>query len=120
MSSSRSSSRQHVESDATDPNSACWSGSTAISEIVVAPSATATARSTNTRPGSCRAATGAARPTPPTAQQTGRHRLHRLGRDRRGGHGRLRDGGARRGDELARLLCFLAIVGGIVGMKILN
>jgi hypothetical protein len=54
-SSSRSSSRQHVESDATCPNRACWSASTAMSEIVVAPAATATARSTSTRPGSCRA-----------------------------------------------------------------
>ncbi|MDT7700258.1 MAG: hypothetical protein QOJ30_2583 [Pseudonocardiales bacterium] len=50
-----SSSRQHVESDATDPNNAAWSASTATSEIVVAPSATATAMSTSTRPGSCRA-----------------------------------------------------------------
>jgi hypothetical protein len=44
-----------VESEATGPNNAAWSASTAMSEIVVAPSATATARSTSTRPGSWRA-----------------------------------------------------------------
>lgn len=46
--------RQHVESDATDPNSSGWSTNTAMSEIVCAPSAMAMARSTSTRPGSWR------------------------------------------------------------------
>ena len=50
-SSSWSSSRQHVESEATDPNNAAWSASTAMSEIVLRPpSATATARSTRIQP----------------------------------------------------------------------
>jgi hypothetical protein len=49
-----SSSRQQVESEATDPNRAGWSARTAMSLIASAPSAIATARSTSTRPGSCR------------------------------------------------------------------
>lgn len=49
-----SSTRQHVESDATAPRSPACSTNTAMSEIVYAPSATAIARSPRTRPGSWR------------------------------------------------------------------
>jgi hypothetical protein len=46
------SSRQAVGSDATDPNNSHWSRSTARSAIASPPSATITAKSTATRPGS--------------------------------------------------------------------
>lgn len=49
----RSNTRQVVGIEATDPNSSSRSVNTAIPEIASAPSATATARSVNTRPGGC-------------------------------------------------------------------
>jgi len=49
----RSSTRQVVGIDATDPNSSWRSSRTAIPLIASAPSAIATARSANTLPGSC-------------------------------------------------------------------
>jgi hypothetical protein len=71
VSSRRSSSRQHVESDATAPNSSACSPSTAISEIVVAPSATATARSTSTPAQVMPCPRGpATRPEPGTARRS--------------------------------------------------
>ena len=47
-----SSTRHAVGSDATDPNRSGWSRSTLRSDRLVPPSATITARSTSTRPGS--------------------------------------------------------------------
>ena len=47
-------SRHAVGCDATGPNSAGWSRNGAKSEEYPPPSAAITARSTNTRPGSCR------------------------------------------------------------------
>ena len=49
----RSSTRHVVGIEATGPNSSLRSASTAIPLIASAPSATATARSVNTRPGGC-------------------------------------------------------------------
>jgi hypothetical protein len=47
------STRQAVGVEATEPNTSCWSRSTARSRIASPPSASITARSTATRPGSC-------------------------------------------------------------------
>jgi hypothetical protein len=49
----RSNNRHTVESDATGPNKPGWSTSVAISLMHSAPSPIATAKSANTRPGSC-------------------------------------------------------------------
>ena len=54
-SSSWSSRRQHVESEATDPNNAAWSASTAMSEIVLAPSAERDGEIDQDPSGRCRA-----------------------------------------------------------------
>ena len=52
-SSIESSTRQQVESEATGPNTAAWSASVAMSLMHSPPSASITARSVSTRPGSC-------------------------------------------------------------------
>jgi hypothetical protein len=54
--------RQQVEPDATGPNTADWSASVAISLIASPPSASITARSVNTRPGSCAVCAAVRRP----------------------------------------------------------
>ena len=73
-SSSASSTRHAVGSDATGPNRSGWLRSTAKSEMASPPSASITARSSATRPGSCPDPAAATTPTHPTSPPSGQSR----------------------------------------------